>query len=275
MRSVWRWLMGLCVECGELRIHSPTMGNWCGCNSRSSVKLPPIGGTMRETNEGARPDTAPDAQRHNYAHPDALVHQVGEAIKLAAKLGDDAFDFIEGRGLHAMRLQIEKDVAALRAQAAQSPRSAPPCKYCNDEGVVHTHDGDVIGPCACASSPPDSAPTMKDLGDGAADAAQLLEAVACSGVEFDDPRLDYIVVQIDRDVWDDIRAAKSLRASEAQHAKESASQLTAALGEPSEEEVAIVVHKLDIAEVATDDEMTRGVVRRVLTAFLQKRREAR
>jgi hypothetical protein len=26
-----------------------------------------------------------------------------------------------------------------------------PCKYCNDEGVVHTHTGDVIGPCSCVS----------------------------------------------------------------------------------------------------------------------------
>lgn len=24
-----------------------------------------------------------------------------------------------------------------------------PCKWCNDEGVVHTHDGEVIGPCEC------------------------------------------------------------------------------------------------------------------------------
>lgn len=25
-----------------------------------------------------------------------------------------------------------------------------PCKWCNDEGIVHTHDGEVIGPCECA-----------------------------------------------------------------------------------------------------------------------------
>lgn len=25
-----------------------------------------------------------------------------------------------------------------------------PCKWCNDEGVVHTHDGQIIGPCECS-----------------------------------------------------------------------------------------------------------------------------
>jgi hypothetical protein len=24
-----------------------------------------------------------------------------------------------------------------------------PCRWCNDEGVVHTHDGEIIGPCEC------------------------------------------------------------------------------------------------------------------------------
>lgn len=24
-----------------------------------------------------------------------------------------------------------------------------PCKWCNDEGIVHTHDGEIIGPCEC------------------------------------------------------------------------------------------------------------------------------
>jgi hypothetical protein len=28
----------------------------------------------------------------------------------------------------------------------------PPCKWCNDEGIVHTHDGEIIGPCECTES---------------------------------------------------------------------------------------------------------------------------
>lgn len=32
-----------------------------------------------------------------------------------------------------------------------------------------------------------------------------VRGVAASGVEFDDPRLDYVVVQVDRDLWDDVR----------------------------------------------------------------------
>lgn len=35
------------------------------------------------------------------------------------------------------------------AQAAVIDGHAP-CKWCNDEGVVHTHDGEIIGPCECA-----------------------------------------------------------------------------------------------------------------------------
>lgn len=27
-----------------------------------------------------------------------------------------------------------------------------PCKWCNDEGIVHTHDGEIIGPCECTHS---------------------------------------------------------------------------------------------------------------------------
>lgn len=66
----------------------------------------------------SRPSPVRDRQPPAYTHPDALVHQIEETIRLAAKLGDDAFDLIEGRGLHAMRLQIEKDVASLRASRA-------------------------------------------------------------------------------------------------------------------------------------------------------------
>lgn len=42
-------------------------------------------------------------------------------------------------------------------------------------------------------------------------AESLLQQVACSGVEFDDNRVGYVTVQIDRDVWEQLRAYKGDR----------------------------------------------------------------
>ena len=41
-----------------------------------------------------------------------------------------------------------------------------------------------------------------------AEAAELLEDVAESGVDFDHPGLDYVVVQIDRETWEALRGAR-------------------------------------------------------------------
>ena len=27
-----------------------------------------------------------------------------------------------------------------------------PCKWCNDEGIVYTHDGEIVGPCECSDA---------------------------------------------------------------------------------------------------------------------------
>ena len=40
-----------------------------------------------------------------------IMAKVEEAIRLASRLGDDAFDHIEGRGLHQIRLEIQARLA--------------------------------------------------------------------------------------------------------------------------------------------------------------------
>ena len=49
---------------------------------------------------------------------EALLERIEDAIKLAAQLGADAFDFIEGRGLYQERLAIQSDVRHLAAPRA-------------------------------------------------------------------------------------------------------------------------------------------------------------
>lgn len=52
--------------------------------------------------------------------------------------------------------------------------------------------------------------TAPDAGQPSAEARdELLLEVAQSGVEFDDPRIDYVTVQIDRVTWDALRALLS------------------------------------------------------------------
>lgn len=46
---------------------------------------------------------------------DPLFRKVEAAIQLAARLGEDAFDFIEGRGLHLSRHEIAKEILEIRA----------------------------------------------------------------------------------------------------------------------------------------------------------------
>lgn len=42
--------------------------------------------------------------------------------------------------------------------------------------------------------------------------ADLLLDVAASGVQLDDPRMGYVVVQVDRGVWDALQAGRSAEA---------------------------------------------------------------
>jgi hypothetical protein len=65
------------------------------------------------------------------------------------------------------------------------------------------HDRDVV---AGASADADAlAEAMRLLGEGAA-CRELLYDAACAGVEFDDARLDYVSVQVDRTTWNELVA---------------------------------------------------------------------
>lgn len=56
---------------------------------------------------------------------DELAERIEDAIRVASRLGRDAFDSVEGRGLLQMRREIAASVARLR-----SPGDTPECQKC-------------------------------------------------------------------------------------------------------------------------------------------------
>lgn len=46
-------------------------------------------------------------------------------------------------------LSAESALRSIKAVLVAALR-VDPCPWCNDEGIVHTHDGEIIGPCECA-----------------------------------------------------------------------------------------------------------------------------
>jgi len=46
---------------------------------------------------------------------------------------------------------------------------------------------------------------------GCDDKRELLQRVACSGVELDDSRMSYVVLQMDSDLWHEIKANYSIK----------------------------------------------------------------
>lgn len=105
---------------------------------------------------------------------------------------------------HGWNAAIQCLVNDINARAATTPPAAtagdalPICPNCQ-QGYVCEHCGEPIGDYYAATSP---APTPSSPARAAAEG--LVEHVAHSGVEFDGQK-DYIVMQIDRDIWQEIQ----------------------------------------------------------------------
>lgn len=189
--------------------------------------------------------------------------------------------------------------ALIEARAAQSPRSAPPddepvlrkpVSWSNEKwasllrGMADAFEGKIT---PAASSPPDSAPTMKDLGASAdtasptRDPIEQFEGLAlelrsesyAEGRLHGDAYARGEVMEARREAHDarealhaffreQVRASGSI----AQRVQDLESRLTAALGEPTEEEAERLA---DAVHCPAD--LAQGV----LTAFVQKRSEGK
>lgn len=70
--------------------------------------------------------------------PLSLAGQIEDAIKSAALLGDQAFDAIEGRGLHRLRLMLQEEVQFLERRTAYLQKVANTIDMAHDTETVKT-----------------------------------------------------------------------------------------------------------------------------------------
>ena len=70
--------------------------------------------------------------------PLSLPGQIEDAIKSAALLGDNAFDAIEGRGLHRLRLMLQQEVQFLEARVKYLQEVANVIDNAHDAETVKT-----------------------------------------------------------------------------------------------------------------------------------------
>ena len=121
------------------------------------------------------------------------------ALEQAKRDRDAAYG---SRTLSGFRLWADEEVQRCEANAAlATPEPAPALGAAlkrlrdvmdNDEGAAEVYE--AVRDVALATYEP-------------APALDLLREVSWSGVEFDHPLLDHVVVQIDRDVWEKVQKA--------------------------------------------------------------------
>lgn len=112
-------------------------------------------GAARLAGEGARDSERLDwleAKRYEALPAEWSGYEEGDPRANHWFLHDD-----DGQPVGPGRDTLRATIDAARAQAAGA---SPRCTHCNDEGVVCTHEGEVIGPCECARG--DAAPSVTD-----------------------------------------------------------------------------------------------------------------
>lgn len=67
--------------------------------------------------------------------------------------------------------------------AVSTPATRRPCPACNDEGVVCTHEGDIIGPCECMEPDPDLQSAVDSVARGSRDEGVILTGDECRALE--------------------------------------------------------------------------------------------
>jgi hypothetical protein len=84
---------------------------------------------------------------------DQTETQMGDRTKIADALEQMAVEAEDGYSIPAGPSEVTtfRDAARVLRADPDTSDEHKPCPHCNDEGVVCTLDGEIIGPCDCTS----------------------------------------------------------------------------------------------------------------------------